>query len=368
MISFLNFKSINTPYKKELTQVISDVIDSGRYILGEKVKKFEKEFAKYCGVKFTVGTGNGLDALTLIFRAYKEMGVFGEGDEIIVPANTYIASILSVFENRLKPVLVEPDINTYNIDVNRIEEKITKKTKAILTVHLYGRVSYSDKMQKIADKYGLKIIEDCAQAHGAKYKNKKAGNFGDAAGFSFYPSKNLGALGDAGAVTTSDKKLAEIIHAMRNYGSHKKYENLYKGVNSRLDELQAAVLLVKLKYLNRENKRRGEIAEQYLKNIKNEKLILPQPVGDSHVWHLFVIRTKNRDAFMKYLSDNGISSLIHYPIPPHKQKAYQEWNKESYPISEEIHDTVISLPLNQAMLNKEISEVIKVCNFYAGRK
>ena len=364
MIPFLNFRDINAPHKEELMRAIEDVINSGRYILGEKVRKFEEKFAKYCGVKFCVGTGNCLDALTLIFRAYKELGIFKEGDEVLVPANTYIASILSITGNRLKPILVEPDISTYNIDDNRLEEKITKKTKAILTVHLYGRVAYSEKMQSIAGKYNLKIIEDSAQAHGAMYGGKKTGALGDAAGFSFYPSKNFGAWGDAGAVTTSDARLAEIISALRNYGSHKKYENLYKGINSRLDELQAAVLLVKLKYLYKENKKRREIAGQYLKNIKNEKLILPQDVSDSHVWHLFVIRTKNRDAFAKYLSNNGVGSLIHYPIAPHKQKAYSEWNKESYPISEEIHNTVLSLPLNPALKAEEIKKVIEVCNKY----
>jgi len=364
MISFLNFKDINAPYKKELLKAISDVIDTGWYILGPKVGQFEKEFAKYCGVKFCVGIGNGLDALTLIFRAYKEMGVMADGDEVLVPANTYIASILAVSENRLKPVLVEPDIDTYNIDASRLEEKITQKTKAIMVVHLYGRVGYSDKLQKIADKYGLKIIEDSAQAHGAKYKNKRTGNLGNAAGFSFYPSKNLGALGDAGAVTTNDEKLADIIRALRNYGSHKKYENIYKGVNSRLDELQAAVLLVKLKYLDKEIKKRREIARQYLKSIKNKKLILPQDVGDAHVWHLFVVRTEKRDEFVKYLANNGIGSLIHYPIPPHKQRAYREWDSESYPITEKIHNEVISLPLNPAMKRAEILKIIKVCNQY----
>lgn len=364
MIPFLNFKDLNVSYKKELIEAIAAVIDSGQYILGPKVKSFEEKFSKYCGVKETIGTGNGLDALTLIIRAYKEMGVFREGDEIIVPANTYIASILSITENRLKPVLIEPDINTYNIDVDLLEKNITKKTKAILTVHLYGQISYSDKMQKIARKHGLKIIEDCAQAQGAMYKGKKAGSLGDAAGFSFYPSKNLGALGDAGAVTTNDKNLAKIIRALRNYGSYKKYYNEYKGVNSRLDEIQAAVLLVKLKYLDKENKRRREIAELYLENINNKKLTLPKGDGTSHVWHLFVVSTKNRDKFFKHLLNNGIEPLIHYPLPPHKQKAYSEWRELNFPITEEIHNIVISLPLHPAMISKEISKVIKTCNTF----
>lgn len=362
MIPFLNLKALNVPYGQELINAITEVLDSGWYILGNKVKTFEKEFSEYCGVKETIGTGNCLDALTLIIRAYKELGVFREGDEILVPANTYIASILAISENRLNPVLIEPDINTYNLDVSRLEEKITSRTKAILTVHLYGRVSYSDELRSIADKYNLKIIEDCAQAVGAKFKGRKAGGLGDASGFSFYPSKNLGALGDAGAVTTNDEKLAEIIRALRNYGSQEKYHNKYKGINSRLDEMQAAVLSVKLKYLDSENERRRGIARQYLENIKNEKLILPQAAGESHVWHLFVVRTKQRDGFSKYLLDKGIETVIHYPVPPHKQPAFAEWNEKSYPITEEIHNTIISLPLYPTMANGEVSEVIKACN------
>lgn len=365
MIPFLNLKNINLSYRQELIDAVTDVIDSGWYILREKVRAFENEFSKYCGVKKTIGTGNGLDALILIIRAYKEMNVFHEGDEILVPANTYIASILPITENRLKPILVEPDINTYNIDVNQLEEKITDRTKAILTVHLYGRVGYSDEMQSIADRYNLKIIEDSAQATGAMYKDKKVGNLGDASGFSFYPSKNLGALGDAGAVTTNDTELAEIIRALRNYGSHKKYHNKYKGVNSRLDELQAAVLSVKLKYLDQENEKRRGIAKLYLENINNEKLILPKAeIGKSNIWHLFVVRTENRNKFRQYLLDNGIESMIHYPIPPHKQKAFIDWNKNKYPITEEIHDTIISLPFNTAMTKEEISKVIEACNAF----
>ncbi|MEK7645682.1 MAG: DegT/DnrJ/EryC1/StrS family aminotransferase [Patescibacteria group bacterium] len=365
MISFLNFKNLNTPYRKELIKTIAEVIDSGRYILGPKVESFEKEFSKYCGVEHAIGVGNGLDALTLIIRAYKELGVFHEGDEILVPANTYIASILAITENRLKPVLIEPDINTYNIDIDSLEKNITKRTKAILTVHLYGRVSYSEKMQAIAEKHNLKIIEDCAQAHGAEYRGKKVGSLGDAAGFSLYPSKPLGALGDAGVVTTNDKKLAEMIRALRNYGSHKKYYNQYAGINSRLDEMQAAVLLVKLKYLDKSNNKRREIAELYLNNIKNSKLILPKTNNDkSHVWHLFVVRTKNRDKFFKYMLKNGVETMIHYPVPPHKQGAYYKWKDWKYPITEEIHNTVISLPLYQTMPQKEILKVIKACNEY----
>jgi dTDP-4-amino-4,6-dideoxygalactose transaminase len=363
LIPFLDFKDGNAPYRKELIDAIAGVIDSGHYILGEKVAAFENEFSAYCGTKHAIGTGNGLDALTLILRAYKEMGVMREGDEVLVPANTYIASIISVTENRLKPVLVEPDIDTYNIDVNLLEKKITARTKAILVVHLYGQVGYSDEMQKIADKHGLKIIEDSAQAAGASYQGRRTGNLGDASGFSFYPSKNLGALGDAGAVTTRDAKLAEVIQALRNYGSHKKYHNLYVGVNSRLDELQAAVLSVKLKYLDAENTRRRELAKMYLDRVTNRKLILPRPENDAaHAWHLFVVRTKNRDAFERHMSDNGIGTLIHYPVPPHKQPAYSAWKNESYPITEEIHNTVISLPLNPVMTNEQALAVIDACN------
>jgi len=363
MIPFLKFQDLNAPYKAELMEAISRVIDSGQYILGPKVEEFEKEFAEYCGVKYAISTGNCLDALTLIFRGYIELGVMKEGDEVLVPANTYIASILAITANRLRPILVEPDIATYNIDDTLLERHITKKTKAILTVHLYGRIAYSERMQKIAKKYTLKIIEDCAQAHGAIYKGKKAGSLGDAAGFSFYPSKNLGALGDAGAVTTNDKKLADVIRALHNYGSYKKYYNLYKGVNSRLDELQAAVLLVKLKYLDAENARRKNIAMRYLNGIQNAKLVLPENDA-SHVWHLFAIRTKNREKFAKHLSDHGVGSVIHYPIPSHKQKAFREWNGRKYPITEEIHKTIISLPLFPSMKQEDINAVIAACNSF----
>jgi len=364
-IPFLNFKDLNSPYRQELLNAIAGVIDSGYYILGEKVKQFESEFAQYCGVKSVIGTGNGLDALTLIIRAYKELGVFNEGDEILVPANTYIASILAITENRLKPILIEPDIDTYNLDENLLAEKITERTKGVLTVHLYGQVAYSEKMQKIADKYKLKIIEDCAQAAGAIFDSRRTGNLGDAAGFSFYPSKNLGAIGDAGAVTTNDVELAKVVRALRNYGSQEKYHNIYKGVNSRLDELQAAVLSVKLKYLDAENQRRREIAKIYRKEIKNINILLPTAKDDlAHVWHLFVVRVKEREKFANYLKNNGIGTVIHYPIPPHRQEAFREWNNDSYLISEMIHDEIISLPLNPVMKDEEVFTVIKTCNSY----
>ena len=365
MIPFLNLKDMNAPYRQELIDAITEVIDSGQYILGNKVALFENAFSTYCGTKHAIGTGNGLDALTLIIRAYKEMGVFQENDEILVAANTYIASILAITENRLKPILVEPDINTYNINVHLLEEHITDKTKALLVVHLYGQVGYSEEMQSIADAHNLKIIEDCAQAQGASYKGKKTGALGDAGGFSFYPSKNLGALGDAGGVTTNDTQLSELIRSLRNYGSHKKYYNQAQGVNSRLDELEAAVLSVKLKYLDELNEKRREVARQYLDRINNPKLILPEAkMGASHVWHLFVVRTKARDHFQKYLSDNHIETVIHYPVPPHKQKAYADWGNRSYPISEDIHATVISLPLHPVLEKQDLNHVIETCNAF----
>jgi len=365
MIPFFDLKAINAKHRSELIQAVTDVVDSGWYILGEKVKAFEKEFSEYCGVAHTVGTGNGLDALTFIIRAYKEMGVFKEGDEILVPANTYIATILAINANRLVPVLVEPEIHTYNIDPNLLENHITPKTKAILTVHLYGQIAYSEKMQEVAKKHGLKIIEDAAQSQGALYNGKRAGSLGDATGFSFYPSKNLGALGDAGAVTTNDPKLADIVRALGNYGSHKKYYNIYKGVNSRLDEIQAAVLSVKLKYLDEENTERQRMAAQYRKEITNTNLILPEVTDEAaHVWHVFAVRTSRREEFQKHLSDAGIETLIHYPVPPHKQEAYAEWSTQSYPTSEEIHRTIVSIPFYPTMSEENQKAVIAACNSF----
>ncbi|MBI2050351.1 MAG: DegT/DnrJ/EryC1/StrS family aminotransferase [Parcubacteria group bacterium] len=365
-IPFLNLKEINARHRDEIIGSVTSVIDSGHYILGERVSAFEKEFAEYCGTTYCVGVGNGLEALVLIIRAYKELGIFKEGDEIIVPANTYIATILAITENRLKPVLVEPDINTYNLDASLIEQYITKKTKAILVVHLYGLVGYSAQIQEIADKHGLKIIEDAAQAHGAAYQGKKAGSLGDAAGFSFYPGKNLGALGDAGAITTNDDALAETLRALRNYGSHKKYYNQYQGMNSRLDELHAAILSIKLKYLDADNQKRRAIARQYAERIANQRLILPSTESDeSHVWHLFVVRTKERDAFQEYLSTQGIGTIIHYPVSPHKQAAFADWATQQYPVSEAIHATAISIPLYPTLSREAIDTVIAACNRYA---
>jgi dTDP-4-amino-4,6-dideoxygalactose transaminase len=371
MIKFLDLQKINNLYKDELKEACNRVIDSGWYIRGTECDQFEKEFAKYCGTKYAIGVANGLDALILIIRAYKELGVFKSGDEIIVPANTYIASILAISANDLKPVLVEPNIGDYLLDASKIEQAITDKTVAIMPVHLYGQVCQMDKINTIAKKYNIKVIEDSAQSHGAYFDDKRSGNLGDASGFSFYPGKNLGALGDGGAVTTNDKELANTIIALANYGSHKKYENLYKGTNSRLDEIQAAMLRVKLKYLDNDIQARKNIAEYYIKNITNPKIILP--INNSqldiqnytnHVWHVFVIRTDKRDESQKYLLDNGVQTVIHYPIPPHKQPAYLDLSNDNYPISEQIHEKVLSLPIGQHLSMDDMKSIVETINEY----
>lgn len=357
MINFLDLHKINARFEDEIKDKINEVINSGWYILGKQCVNFETNFAKYCGVKHCIGVANGLDALRIIIKAYE----FSKDDEIIVPANTYIASILAITDNLCKPVLIEPDINTYNINAKSIEEKITNKTKAIMVVHLYGQVCDMEPIYALAKKYNLKIIEDCAQAHGANFKGKKVGSLGDAAGFSFYPGKNLGALGDAGCITTNDDLLASKIRALANYGSHKKYENLYAGLNSRLDELQAGVLDIKLKHLDSDNQKRKEIADFYMKNIKNENIILPK-IDIDHVWHLFVIRTKFRDKLQKYLNENNVQTIIHYPIPPHKQECYKDFNNLSLPITEQIHNEVLSIPISPVMTQDEIKQVVEVIN------
>lgn len=364
MIKFLDLQKINLAYKQEIEDRLLKTFRSGWYLLGEEVKTFEEKLAKYIGSKNAIGVANGLDALRLILRAYIELGIMEKGDEIIVPSNTYIASILAISDNGLVPVLVEPEINTYNIDISKIEEKITFKTKGILIVHLQGRVVFSEELKKIREKHNLKIIEDNAQAIGAEWKGIKAGNLGDAAGFSFYPGKNLGALGDAGAVTTNDDELAKAIRALANYGSNQKYVNIYQGLNSRLDEIQAAVLDVKLKYIDNENEVRRQLAKRLIDGITNPNIILPEyPVDEKeHVWHVFVIRTENRDKLQTYLIENGIQTIIHYPIPPHKQKAYEEWNDLSFPISEKIHNEVLSLPISPVMNEEEVTKVINILN------
>lgn len=365
MIQFLDLRETNFVYRQELLDSVTRVVDSGWYIRGQECEFFEKEFASYCDVENCVGVANGLDALILILRAYKELGVLKEGDEVIVPANTYIATILAITENRLKPILVEPRLETYNLNPDLIEAAITEKTKAIMVVHLYGQPAEMDPICEIVKKYNLKLIEDCAQAHGATYKGQKIGSFGDAAGFSFYPGKNLGALGDAGAVVTNNEELADIIRAISNYGSHKKYENLYQGINSRLDELQAAILRVKLKYLDEENYKRREIANYYLENIKNPEIQLPQVIENCEpVWHLFVIRTENRNLLQKYLEQNGIQTMIHYPVAPHKQKAYFPWNDENFPITEKIHAEVLSLPNASCLTQDDLLLLTGVLNAY----
>jgi dTDP-4-amino-4,6-dideoxygalactose transaminase len=371
LITFLDLKAINAQYHEDLIKAATRVIDSGWYIHGQEVTGFEQEFADYCGTKYCVGVANGLDALVLIIRAYKELGKLKEGDEIIAPANTYIASILAITENRLKPVLVEPEEQTFNIEPCLVEKAITPNTKAILAVHLYGQLADMPAINTIAEKYNLLVIEDSAQAHGAGINGRRAGNFGHASGFSFYPGKNLGALGDAGAVTTNDEDLAQTVRALSNYGSHKKYENLYQGVNSRLDEMQAALLRVKLKYLDKETQHRREVALAYAKGITNQSIVLPIVTSNSknetlenHVFHLFVIRTKERERLQNYLTKEGVQTLIHYPIAPHRQKAYQILSKLSFPITECLHNEVLSLPISPVITDNEVHKVIEIMNAY----
>ena len=361
MIKFLDIKKINDSFQPELDQTVLRTVHSGWYLLGEEVKDFEKEYAKYIGAPYAIGVANGLDALRLIFKAYIELGHLHEGDEIIVPANTYIASMLSISDNRLKVVLVEPDIQTYNLDPYKIEEKITSKTKGILLVHLYGQNAMHTAIKRLVEKHGLLLIEDNAQAIGCRAGSMCTGSIGHAAGHSFYPGKNLGALGDAGAVTTTDKLLADTVAALGNYGSREKYVNEMQGLNSRLDEVQAAVLRIKLKYLDRDNNRRQAIANRYLKEIKNLKIILPFVVND-HVWHLFVVRCIQRDALQQHLTNKSIQTIIHYPIPPHKQLAYKEWNQFTFPITEQIHNEVLSLPISPVMDDIEVDAVINAVN------
>lgn len=363
MIPFLDLKKINSQYQEALIEVSTRVIQSGWYLNGVECEAFEKEFSDYCGVKYTLGVANGLEALTLIIRAYKAMNVFVEEDEIIVPANTYIASVLAISENNLRPILVEPDTHTYLIDPLDIEKKITKKTKAIMVVHLYGQTCAMDKINKIAKQYNLKIIEDSAQSHGAYYKDKRCGNLGDASGFSFYPAKNLGALGDGGAVTTNDKRLATTVRSLSNYGSSEKYKHPLKGMNSRLDEIQAGFLRVKLNYLDQEIQHRRVIADYYLKNIINKHIILPTLQEEkSHVWHLFVIRCERRDELQAYLKERGIETLIHYPIAVHQQDAYQELKKQEYPIAQQIAQEILSLPISAVQSLKDTQKIVEAIN------
>ncbi len=365
MINFLNLAKINNQYKEEITNAFARVLDSGWYIGGKELKAFETAFAEYCSVKFAIGVANGLDALTLTLRAWKIMGKLKDGDKVIVPANTYIASVLAITENKLLPVFVEPDVDTYNLSADNVEKHLDKSVKCILAVHLYGQICPMDKLKEIADKHDLLVLEDSAQAHGATLGGIKTGNWGDASGFSFYPGKNLGALGDAGMITTNDAELADVLTALRNYGSFKKYENIYVGVNSRLDELQAAILNIKLSHLDKENNVRRDIATYYRKHINNSKIKLPTVNNEcEHVWHLFVIQSEFRDALQKHLTENGIETLIHYPIPPHKQQAYLEYNHLSLPVTEKIHDSVLSLPIDTTMSDEDIKKVVSVVNSF----
>jgi dTDP-4-amino-4,6-dideoxygalactose transaminase len=365
-IPFLNLQQINAPYEAQFHTQLQAMLDKGWYILGEEVQQFEREFAAYCGTAHCIGVANGLDALTLILRGYIELGQLNKGVEVLVPANTYIASILAIIEAGLVPVLVEPNPNTFLVEANELEQNRTVKTKAALVVHLYGQLPDMDAISSWAKSHNLLLIEDAAQAHGAHLSSgKKAGNLGDAAGFSFYPGKNLGALGDAGAITTNDSKLAEVIQHLRNYGSMQKYHNTYLGVNSRLDELQAAFLRIKLPQLDRDNELRRAIAARYTTEINNSKIQLPIFSGQGdQVFHLYVIRTAKRDQLEAYLAQHEIQTLIHYPIPPHQQKALATWNSLSFPITETIHREVLSIPISPVMSNEQVDRVIAVLNGY----
>lgn len=363
MIPFLSLKDITALHGMEINEAVARVVDSGWYLQGNENKRFVENYAKYIGKDYCIGVGNGLDALIWIYRAYIELGIMKPGDEVIVPANTYIASILAITENDLIPVLVEPNIDTLEIDDTKIEAAITERTKSILIVHLYGRCAYTEKIGELCKKYNLKLVEDNAQAHGCAFKGVRTGALGDAAGHSFYPGKNLGTLGDAGAVTTNDKEVAECIRALANYGSQKKYVFKYKGKNSRLDEIHAAVLDVKLRYLDEDNAHRQEVAKCYYDNIKNPLIKLPVRLDDeNNVYHIFPVLCDKRDELQQYLTDNGVQTLIHYPIPPHKQECYKEWNEQSYPITEQIHEQELSLPIGPTITIEEAEQIVKIIN------
>lgn len=363
MIKFLDLQKVTEKYSNEIHEAIRDVVDSGWYLQGEQNTRFEENYSKYIGAKYTIGCANGLDALIWIFRAYIEMGILQPGDEVIVPANTYIASILAITENGLKPVFVEPNLTTYQIDDTKIENAITPRTKAILIVHLYGQCAYTDKIGQLCNDYHLRLVEDNAQAHGCLFNGRKTGSLGDAAGHSFYPGKNLGALGDAGAITTSNEELSKVVRALANYGSTKKYVFKYVGRNSRLDEIQAAVLNVKLKYLDEDIAIRKNVAKSYIEHITNPAIVLPEVVDwNANVFHIFPIRCKRRDELQQYLSEKSVQTIIHYPIPPHKQECYKEWKNLSFPITEQIHDEELSLPISPVMTKKEMDRVVGLLN------
>jgi dTDP-4-amino-4,6-dideoxygalactose transaminase len=365
LINFLDLKKINDNYASSLLQACARVIDSGWYIGGQELDAFEREFATYCGVDYCVGVANGLDALTLSLRAWKEMGLLSEGDEVIVPANTYIASVMAITENRLVPVFVEPNPATFNLSAAGVRAALTKKTKAVVAVHLYGQLADMPGIMALAEEHDLLVLEDAAQSHGASIEGRKAGAWGHAAGFSFYPGKNLGALGDAGAVVTQDPELAKVVRSIGNYGSYRKYENQYLGVNSRLDEIQAAMLRVKLDHLPEEVAIRRKLAKLYLDGISNAHIQLPQvSMQEAHVWHLFVVRCERRDELQKFLASNGVQTLIHYPIPPHKQQAYATYSSLFLPLTEAIHREVLSLPLSAVMSEDEVETVISAVNAF----
>ncbi|MFB3388843.1 DegT/DnrJ/EryC1/StrS family aminotransferase [Flavobacterium sp. LAR06] len=372
MIPFLDLKKINEPYETAFQEKLKLVLNNGWYILGKELETFEKAFAEYNQTKYCIGVGNGFDALVLIFKGYIQLGKLQKGDEVIVPANTYIASILAILQAELIPVLVEPRLETYNINPDLIREKITTKTKAILAVHLYGQLAEMEKINEIAIQNNFIVVEDAAQSHGAVSNSKDQipnskldGNIKSAKAHSFYPGKNLGCLGDGGAITTNDSELAKALFSLRNYGSEQKYHNEYIGINSRLDELQAAFLNLKLPNLDTDNDNRRAIAKRYLSEIKNDKIILPfWDFSSNHVFHLFVIRTENREALKEYLRQNNIQTVIHYPVPPHKQKAFQEWNNLSFPITEKIHNEVLSLPMSPILTDTEVDFIIEILNQY----
>lgn len=369
--TFLNLGTINQQYNTAIKDAVNRVIDSGRYIGGENVTRFEENLSTLCGVPYTIGVSNGLDALRLIFRGYIELGIMQPGDEVIVPANTYIASVLAISDNGLKPIFVEPKLDTYNLDSSLIEKAITPRTRAIMTVHLYGRVAWDEKLTNIAKKYNLKIIEDNAQAIGATslcdglYESHTTGALGDAAGFSFYPTKNIGALGDAGAVTTHDNQLAEIVTALRNYGSDYQYHNKYTGLNCRLDPIQAAILNVKLPFLREENKYRQSIANIYNSEINNSAIIKPLECSDNEmVWHQYIVRVANREHFRNYMTQNSVETAIHYPIPPHLQPCYKQYNNLKLPIAEKIANEVVSLPITRCTSIQDAIEISNIINNY----
>lgn len=367
MIKFLELKKITALHGEEIKQAVNDVIESGWYLHSDANSRFESHFAQYIGTRHCIGVGNGLDSLTLILHAYKELGVIAEGDEIIVPANTYIATILAITDNNLKPVLVEPRLDTFQIDDSLIEKAISPRTRAIMIVHLYGRCAYTERIGELCRKYDLKLIEDNAQAHGCTYNGKRTGSLGDAAGHSFYPGKNLGALGDAGGVTTDDDQLADTIRALANYGSRKRYVFDMAGRNSRMDEIQAAVLDVKLKYLDEENSRRRSNALYYIKNISNPYVCVPsESYWRESVFHIFPLMTSQRDLLQSYLKENGVQTDIHYPIPPHLQRAYSQWGRPSLPVTERIHREELSLPVSQVLTEEECKEVTRLINDFAG--